>query len=242
MAIYVGVNGVAKKVIGAYIGRNNQAVPIYTGDVLPDGYLPVSHIYNTVNDNPIETNIIPGLNTKTILVGALVNTGTSNYNFLTGSGNTDNDYGIYYHYDTYNGGPKIVAVCGNTSGLSPQISASANGYNGIPTNQFIVTINKNTNKESYIKYNNTNTLLCTNTTSSLTGSAIKLAHGPGLFCYCVIYQNILSSANPAGEFYPCVRQSDSAAGLWDTVTQQFFTNKTLAYGAVIDDYNIPNLE
>lgn len=250
MAIYIGVGGAVKEVVGGYIGHNGQVLPIYTGNKLPSGYLAVSHVYNTYNGSntgSIELqNIKPGVYTKIIYIGA-----PSSHNsyhsgnvywfdcvrFYAGEGHS---YSNNIHTFT----PTGYVGEGYGSGSNKMVLHSDVNTTPNKNNLSILTLNKNTNKESYHKINGTNEKLFSNTSSSLPDGTndIKLLYsGFHICCYCVIYLNILNSNTPAGEFYPALRKSDGAAGLYDTVTKTFFTNSYIAAGPVINDYNLPDV-
>lgn len=255
MAIYIGVNGKAKKVKSAYIGNsNNQAVPIYKGSILPSGYLAVSYIYSNSDDQSLNTGIIPSQYTKSIVVGAIgyYNSAQGSITILNGNGNTNNSYFMILTRTGTSGSYKYYPYmgCGNneSSNTDSAIYTPVSSYNTTNINKFIMTLNKNTNKQSYYKYNGTEKFVVSNTGGNFTGSQIKLMGNStqSFICYCVIYQNILNSATPTGEYYPCIKKSTGAAGLWNPYGNngngEFLTNSYIVAGPVIENYDIPNLD
>ena len=68
MSIYIGVNGVAKRIVSGYIGNSSgNAEIIYKSGIVPSGYIPVEYIFNDHNNlNKIDTGIIPTTYTRLI--------------------------------------------------------------------------------------------------------------------------------------------------------------------------------
>lgn len=98
MAIYIGVNGKARKVVGGYIGINGKAEIIYNGGSnLPTGYVPYTYIYKTGKYE------IDGINTPS---GYYLNTYTQVIcDFKIGATSVSSSYSpcetIFYINDSY---------------------------------------------------------------------------------------------------------------------------------------------
>lgn len=243
MAIYIGVNGAVKEVVGGYIGYNGQVLPIYTGNKLPSGYLAVSHVRSSSSDISCDTNITPNIYTKIIYIGAPMYPGSnSTYCYWFKAGEYFKG-GNYYTYGRYY--PAGQIAYGSRSGsVDPELYGLSD-FNEVndKTKLTILNFNKNTNKESYLKTDGKNTFLFSNSSSAYDfGETLKICASPYHVCsYCVIYQNILNSASPTAEYFPAIRKSDGAAGLYNTVSRTFFTNSSMAAGPVINDYDLPDM-
>lgn len=245
MPIYIGVNGAVKEVIGGYAGYNGQVVPIYTGNKLPSEYLAVSHIYNEGGvGGGLDTGIIPGVYTKIIYVGAPCGTTRSQCWFKAG------EYfygGSYYESGNRKYYPVGQVAYGSVTGTTSNIEIALVYKTALPDNNklTILNFNKNTNKESYVKINGTNKVLFANTapnTYTFSNSIVLCYESDNICSYCIIYQNILNSASPAGEYFPAVRKSDGAAGLYDTVSKKFLTKTTITAGTTINQHSLPNMD
>ena len=113
--------------------------------------------------------------------------------------------------------------------------------NSIPTDYCTFIINKNSNRESYIKINNEEEILLGASTSELYDNyKIKLLSFPYLpICYCAIYQNLLVNTTPTREYFPCMEKSTCKAGFYETIEGKFYTSNNFSAGPFIEEYNLP---
>ena len=89
MAIYIGVGGKARKVVGGYVGNmNGKAEIIYGGGDLPSGYVPYTYIYKNsyvakITNYDSESSTHPSYNTYTqILCDFYIPLWHSGYEYL----------------------------------------------------------------------------------------------------------------------------------------------------------------
>lgn len=257
MPIYVGVNGEAKLVTEAYIGnRNNQAVPLYLGNIIPKTHIPVSHIYlkdfigNASTKYIIDTNVEPTAYTKTITVFIPHRRSSSVTTSLIYSA------GDYFSLGFFNNNPSgIYVYCGdfkittiNTyNGIGPELS-TLEDLNSIPTTYYTVIMNKSSRKDTVLKINNNSEYITLGTNSSGTirnPTTIKL-----LFMdetpirYFAVYRNSLTNITPIKEYFPCIERSSGRVGLYETVEGIFYSNYSdkIAAGPVIDKYDLPSFD
>lgn len=210
MSIYIGVNGIAKKVKQAYIGVNGNAQVIYKTGVVPDGYIPVEYIYNDHDTtNSIDTSIKPNTYTRIICkmaFGPNQTTDTYDRNIIYNYGA---DMSIYEDNQTeYRLGIRV-----GSQSIIEVVSESS---------PFEIDLNRSANKDSYFNntliFNNTNTY-----TSSYSLVLFRDANLRDIRIYsCAIYESMLNGVL-SRNYIPCIRISDGTVGMWESVTQTFYS-------------------
>ena len=207
MAIYIGVNGQAKKVKTAYIGDTyGNAQVIYKAGIVPSGYIPVQYIFNNhIEDNHISTGITANDYTRAILKfsGPTASyTSSSQYNILAAS-----SYNIKYNdyrTDLHN----IYVNVGSGS--------YSKGYSSRTI--YIVDINRNASKETYVN----DSKIFTNQSTGIGGTIQLLgSNTKQVYIYSLaIYQSILTGVLTKN-YIPCIRISDERVGMWESVNGVF---------------------
>jgi hypothetical protein len=252
MSIYIGVNNQAKKVSGIYIGNNQgQAIPIYTNDTLPNGYYPVHFIYRSPKTDLTGTDIelIPTIYTRSIIVTSTNNGYTDEIEDVTKQYIGYPLYGgssYYCHFlrrhsyrsdRVYLKEQYVGCACGNGS-FNVAYTKDAS-YNDT-SHKYIIDINRNTSKQTYIKYENEDyQLKFTNTSSSISTESLKVFKGAcnGFKLYYLeIYQNIYTDNTPTKQLYPCIRGSDMTTGLFDIKTRTFYGDSGWTAGPSVETY------
>lgn len=252
MPIYVGVNGEAKLVTEAYIGnRNNQAVPLYLGNIIPKTHIPVSYIYltNSLSHYDLDTNIIPSVYTKTITVFAPYNhnNGGSAIRLLYSGG--DNYRAGFYREDPNN----LYIYCGdfhipgNTYQYNGPTLQFLPNLNSIPTNYYTLIMNKSTNKETVLKVNNDEVYrIGTNPSGTINNAeTIKLIGSEfAPICYFAVYKNSITNITPLKEYFPCIERDSGVPGFYETTQGIFYFNNKGRYaaGPAINEYSLPSFD
>lgn len=227
MAIYIGVNGQAKRVKSAYMGDTyGNAQVIYKEGIVPSGYIPVEYIFNDHNNqNTIDTGIIPTTYTRLIAKMSIGNNfpdpqprdsyvdRDAPFRQFIGNSNISIDIRRYTNWS--NGSIKyryLKFICG---AKTHQIDFNLNTI-------YTIDFNQNANKESYLD----NTLIYTNTSTFTGTDSIKLFNSTSQkdtkLYSCAIYQSILTGTLTKN-YIPCIRISDERVGLWETVNRTFET-------------------
>lgn len=208
MAIYIGVNGQAKKVKSAYIGDTyGSAKPIYKSNIVPDDYIPVEYIFNNhTNINKLSTGITCNDYTRVVLKFACPSS--------PGSAN-----GI----TILKTGSSVSFFVSLTSSYSRAIRVwigSGTYESNYDSNVHTVDINRNIDKETYFD----NTKVFTNNSTGINGS-IELLNDEctnGIYIYSLtIYQSMIDGTLTKN-FIPCIRKSDGRAGMWESVNKSFY--------------------
>ena len=188
-------------------------------NVIPAEYQQVEYIQSN-GTQAIQTNIAPR-NTRTVVDFEIVSKASSRDNFITGVYNDNNQR---YYAAWINSSGKYVAVNrGNTQKWSKT---------------------SDTGRRHVIDYNNARhqvlfdgNAVATDDTFAVTSGDNKIA----IFCrgrdttstylstssiakiYGVKYENN-ANGDALGEFYPCYRKADGVIGMYDAVTQTFYTD------------------
>lgn len=222
MAIYIGVNGQAKRVKSAYMGDTyGNAQVIYKEGIVPSGYIPVEYIYNDHSAvNSIDTEILPTTYTRLIIKMSIGNNlptpqtaSEDSYRQFIGNSNININIRQYQvktgQWPTYH---HLKFTCGTKTHT---IDFSKNTI-------YTIDFNQNINKETYLNDN----LIFTNT-SSFTGetsiSLFSASNQRDVKLYsCAIYQSMLTGTLTKN-YIPCIRISDERAGLWESVGKTFET-------------------
>ena len=248
MSIYIGVNGQAKKVSGVYIGNNQgQAIPIYTNDTIPSGYFPIHFIYRngTANLDGVSIELTPTIYTRTIIVTSTGNDATS-YN---GTGYAATGYPLYggssyqcnfYRYWNSGSGVQTKYYRGSCGNGSFSLSYSTDSSINDTSHKYIVDINRNTSKQTYVKYESEDyQLKFTNTSSSITAEPLKIFKGNCNLMkiyYIEIYENIFVDDKPTIQLYPCIKQDGWIVGMYDIKSGNFYGHSDWSNGPSIETY------
>lgn len=212
MAIYIGVGGVAKKVIQIYGGDDyGNAKVIYKHGIVPDGYIPVEYIFNDHSaTNYIDTGVKPNTYTRLIAKIAFDN----NYNPSS-----------YFNAMIIDGGSNIAIKGQRWNNGDLYIGANVGSMGWYPTTTrtigtiYTLDLNRSANKDSYFN----DTLIFTNT------SSFNSDYNLWLFCNgnrgeriysCAIYQSMLTGTLTKN-YIPCIRVSDQRVGMWEAVEGVF---------------------
>lgn len=214
MSIYIGVNGIAKKVKQAYIGVNGNAQVIYKTGVVPDGYIPVEYIYNYHSyANYINTTIKPNTYTRIVCKIAI-------------GPNNDGTSGIDIISDITH--MRIIADNASTYNLRIEVGEATSEKTVSISSPFEIDLNRSANKDSYL--NNT---LIFNNTNTYNGSdfiyLLKETMSKDIRIYsCAIYESMLNGVL-SRNYIPCIRISDGKVGMWESVQQTFESGSNSNY-------------
>lgn len=226
MPIYVGVNGVARKVKQAYIGVNGTAVPIYTSSTLPSDYVPVEYVTSIPSLN---TELSAGPYTRVCLYFKL-SSSSANTITLLGTAN----YSIYKNY------------AGNTFGvLWPNGSTTSSILTG---RKYLLDVVYDTNRRTAFKEFNADswTALTTHSGTASSSTTLYFTHGSStaanyFIYYCKIIKDIYNPTNSdTREFFPVHQKSTGKNGLYDIINNKFYTTDAIEAGPNIQNYNIPS--
>lgn len=227
MAIYVGVNGVAKKVKQAYIGVDGTAVPIYTSSTLPSDYAPVEYVTSI---SQLDTKLYAGPYTRVCLYFKFFPS-TRSVTLLGGVGG----YSIFK--DTTN----IFYVQWPNEFTSSSIVSS--------TNKYLLDVVYDTNRRTAFKKFDANswTVLGTHSgASSYNNTSLRFTYGSNtgenyFIYYCKIIGDIYNPTDSTTrEFFPVHQKSTGKNGLYDIINNKFYTTDTIEAGPNIQNYNIPS--
>ena len=199
MAIYIGVGGKARKVVGGYIGVNGKAAIIYNGGSnLPSGYVPYTYIHKTSSNAELSRTYVP--------TGYYLNTYTQVIcDFKLGQNNSSSQQveflflilSTYYAYIIRNSSNvyKVYIRKGSSEWTSGELSVGTT-YN--------INMTKNTNGDCY--FNNTKVFSNIETLGSTDGiypmyygntsNSSQMLYLKGLSCYDLINKKELIHLEP----------------------------------------------
>lgn len=238
MAIYVGVNGVAKKVKQAYIGVDDKAEIIYKDGIVPTGYYPVEYITpNTDND----CSLI--FREKIYKYSKIIFTVGFDPNYVNTTG--ENKVCTLGQFSTV----RIrVTSTGALQAIIGSITHNITKDSRLRL-KYAYTINKTANCDSYYQeyaYDGHGSL----SGEISIGTNIDSFGGDNQPCYfwrnnndnnkqlgsyiysCVIYSDMAAGGQLTRNFIPCINQN-GMAGFYDSVSGEFLGNNNLTNGPII---------
>lgn len=236
MAIYVGVNGVAKKVKQVYIGVDDKAEIIYKDGIVPVGYYPVEYITpNTDNDCSLT------FREKIYKYSKIIFTVGFDPNYVNTTGKSK--LCTLGQFSTVS---IRVTSAGALQAIIGSITHNIASNNGHFRLKYVYTINKTANCDSYyqrIEYNGLSPEISIGTNIDSFGGDNQPCYfwrdnsgnnkQLGSYIYsCVIYSDMAAGGQLTRNFIPCINQN-GMAGFYDSVSGEFLGNNNLTNGPII---------
>ena len=213
---YVGINNVARKIIKGYVGVNGVAQQFYEESTpVPTGYTFVEYIQST-GTQYINTGVTPnyGYGSNTNYEIELSNDDPSVSKYLFGSRVAYQNAWLVVNYTTESGntgysiGFETSRWQSNLTGSGKHKIKLTNGDCNID-NTYSYTFVKNSFSSNLPLY-----LFAGNNNGSVFQPAFMKLYS------CKLYRN----NSLIHDFKPAIRNSDSEVGLYDSVTDTFYTN------------------
>ena len=184
-------------------------------DIIPKEYAAVNYISSANGNQYINTEYIGNSATR-VIIGASSSLASSNIP-LFGARDTNGYYNSFSIWQNTGANGMRFDYTDTTANVVYSHSWLTTGVNIIEKNgryNYVNGVQVTSNNEKTFSCNNPFYLMSINT------SGISINGFVGSVSFCKIYENNILVRN----FIPVVRRIDKVAGMWDTITKQFFGN------------------
>ena len=200
---------------GSFISGRPACKVRFVQDIVPREYAIVNYIASSNGYQYINTGYT-GNSTTRVIIGASSSLDSSNIP-LFGARDTNGYYNSFSIWQNTGSNGMRFDYTDTTANVVYSHTWLTTGVNIIEKNgryNYVNGVQVNSNNEKTFSCNNPFYLMSINT------SGIALSGFIGSVSFCKIYDNGTLVRN----FIPVIRRIDKIAGMWDTVTKQFFGN------------------
>lgn len=213
--VYVGINGEARLIQKAYAGVNGIARLVYQAPFLPDAYRQVEYIQSS-GTQYIDTSVKVKTTTKISIDYQMAGYLSGNFQGIMGIQGSSASHRFYVAASSTN---KQQYGLGNGYGEytedNDRRSVIVDGQN---KQVFVNGVYVAPASGSYSNFNNNNVNIEICSIYSAINSVQR-------YSVCKVYSaKIYDAGSIVRDFYPCVRKSDSAVGLYDLQNDTFYGN------------------